>query len=183
MTSGLRAVFLLLVAATATGLGLVYLRRRKITPAFEHATPIALTVFAVAALLSVLPPLAAVAYQNPYMQAVASMRQTLAGDSGSLVVGLPSRRFDILTRHYFKNLPDLHSTFVRGRPKAALNRALTIPDPAFCLLLDRHRQPSVPADYAGRVIFQAESPTPAGRTRLYLTLLQIDPLPAQSDGR
>jgi len=162
-------------AGLSRGPGTATLRRRPQLAA--------VLVLSVAALLDVLRPLAMVDYQNAYERVREALISARGARTGLVVVSMPAKYRDVLTRYYFGDLPGLQTEYVLNAPRAAVARARQAPGLAFCLLISELRQVHLRFASPDETIVSAEERRPFGAPTIYLSLLKTDhPALPRGDG-
>ena len=140
-------------------------------------------VLSVAALLDVLRPLAMVDYRNAYERVRETLISARGARTGMLVVSMPAKYNNALTRYYFGDLPGLQTEYLLNAPRAAVARTRRAPGLAFCLLISELRQVPLRFASSGETIASAEERRPSGAPTVYLSLLKIDrPALPRGDG-
>jgi len=135
---------------------------------------VAVLVLSVAALLDVLRPLAMVDYRNAYERVRETLVSARGARTGMLVVSMPAKYNNVLTRYYFGDLPGLQTAYVLNAPRAAVARARRTPGLTFCLLVSDLRQVRPRFASPGERVASAEERRPFGAPTVYVSLLKFD---------
>ncbi|MGD0946159.1 MAG: glycosyltransferase family 39 protein [Candidatus Binatia bacterium] len=153
-------------AGLSRGAGTATLRRRPQLAA--------VLVLSVAALLDVLRPLAMVDYRNAYERVRETLISARGANPAMLVVSMPAKYNNVVTRYYFGDLPGLRTEYLLNAPRAAVARARRAPGLTFCLLISELRQVHLRFASPDETIVSAEERRPFGAPTVYLSLLKID---------
>jgi hypothetical protein len=173
--TGLSRALLLGVLAVAGAIAGACLSPQRGTAAWRRGLePAAVLVLSVAALLNVLRPLAMVDYRNGHERMHETIISARGARTGMLVVSMPAKYKNPLTRYYFGDLPGLKTEYVLNAPGEAVAHARGAPGMAFCLLISDLRQVRPRFASHGEMVASTEERRPFGAPTVYLSLLEFD---------